>query len=414
MNWFIKPRITKAFADAYPTYSIHITNMNYSILKNRFGFDSVSLRADDGTFLSTMGQFSVSGVSWTHLLWGRSLAFNDFANSVVDVHDIVIAFPQFQYKLNCESLHISMPDSEIVVNALELQPPVDDEQFFAQSKFRKTRYRLVIPQCRATGLSCLELLNGKNYRARAAQIYNASLSVLINKDKPVNSNSLSPRMPNVVLSSIKESIQIDSIRIMNGRLIYNERFGVGLEPAVLTFDSMQVSICGIDNHGNISDTAVICAQGMLMNTGAMSLRMSIPVASPEFSFRYSGFLSGMNLSEFNPFIEVAEHKRFKTGSLQSAVFDVQVISGSAKGNVRALYKDMKIISINSSTGSESGVGNTIVSFIANNMKLRTTNIPDKLDSMKIGEVKYMRKSDETFFEYAWFALRSGIGDVVGF
>jgi hypothetical protein len=414
VNRFIKPRITKAFAEAYPAYLIRIADMNYSVLKNRFGFDSLALSAVDGTFSSNMGQFSVSGVSWTHLLWGGSLAPKDFANSVVDAHNIVLNFPQLQYELHCELLRISVRDSEIVVNALELHPPVDDEQFFARSKFRKTRYHFAIPQCRFTGLACLELLQGKNYRAHTAQIYDGSLSVLINKDKPVISNSSSPRMPNVLLSSIKKSVQIDSIRIMNGRLIYGEIFGVGLKPAVLTFDSLQIMAEGIGNTPDCGDTVVIRAHGILMNTGAMSLRMSMPVASQEFSFRYSGFLSRMNLSKFNPFIEIAEHKRFKTGSLQSAVFDVHVIAGSAKGNVRALYKDLKLVSINGSTGSESGVGNTIVSFIANNIKLRTTNMPDKLDSMKIGEVKYRRKSEEAFLEFAWFALRSGIGDVVGF
>ncbi|MBF8296940.1 MAG: hypothetical protein HW389_3485, partial [Bacteroidetes bacterium] len=94
VNRFIKPRITKAFAEAYPAYSIRIANMNYSVLKNRFGFDSVALSSVDGRFSSNTGKFSVSGISWMHLLWGGSSSASDFANSVVDAQDIVLNLPK--------------------------------------------------------------------------------------------------------------------------------------------------------------------------------------------------------------------------------------------------------------------------------------------------------------------------------
>ncbi len=51
VNRYIKPRITKAFAEAHPAYSICVADMHYNVLKNRFGFDSVALRAVDGSFL---------------------------------------------------------------------------------------------------------------------------------------------------------------------------------------------------------------------------------------------------------------------------------------------------------------------------------------------------------------------------
>jgi len=412
-NKFLKFRITQAFEEAYPTYSIRIAGVHYKIWENRLECDSVKIMKTDSTLSCSVTKLSVSGIGRMQVLWGGSVASDKLASSHAEAQDIVLTFIQSQYELRCARLQVSVPDSVLAIEILEFHPPVDDEQYFAGSKFRRTRYNLVIPQCRVAGLDCLGLLQRKNYRARAAQIYDASLSVLVNKDKPFNGDSSSPRMPNVILSLIKESMQIDSIGLKNGRLMYNERFGVGLEPAVLTCDSMQVMVEGIGNTAARGDTAVIQAQGILMDTGAMSVRISMPVASPELSFRYSGFLSGMNLSKFNPFIEISENKRFKTGILHTAAFHIDVTAGRASGSVRAVYEDLKIVAIENLTGSESGVVNTFVSFFANNMKLRTTNMPDKLGSMKIGQVKYERKRKETFFEFAWFALRSGISDVVG-
>ena len=102
------------------------------------------------------------------------------------------------------------------------------------------------------------------------------------------------------------------------------------------------------------------------------------------------------------------------GILQNATFDVNVTAGRASGRVRVIYRDLSIAFRNSRTGSERGAYNRITSYIANAAKIRGTNVPDESGSMKIGEVKYTRKPDDTFLQLVWFSLRSGVGDVVGF
>lgn len=414
VNRFIKPRITEAFAEAYPAYAIRIAHMNYSFLRNRFGVDSVALSAVDSTFSGTIGPFSVSGIGWMHLLWGGTLGPKDFANSVVDVHDIVLNFPQEQYALRCGLLRVSVPDSEIVMEALKLQPTGDDEQFFAGTKFRRTRFRLIVPRARVMGLACLEVLEGKNYRTRSAQIHDLYLDVLINKDKPFPKDTASPLMPQDILSSIQETLQVDSLQIMNGRLKYGERFGVGARPAVITFDDMQVLAEGIANHGGSGAALVIQARGIFMKAGTMKMRMSIPVASPVFSYQYSGSLGRMEVSALNGFLETAEQMRIKEGVIEKATFEVNVVSGRASGNVRVVYRDLIFAAINKKTGSEKGLFDRIASWIANNYKFRGTNVPDESGAMKSGEVKYARKPGEFFMEFTWFALRSGVGNLVGF
>jgi hypothetical protein len=414
VNGFIKPRIVEAFAEAYPAYSIRIADINYSVFKNRFGFDSVALSAVDGTFSSNMGPFFVSGIRWMHLLWGGSLAPNDFAGSVLEARDIVLNLPQQQYEIRCGLLRVSVPDSEIVVEALKYHPSGDDDQFFAMSNFRRTRFRLVVPHARVLGLACLELLEGNSYRTRSTQIHDVFLDVLINKEKPYAKDTVGPLMPNEILSSIQGILQVDTLRIMNGGVKYGERFAIGANPALITLDSMQVLAEGIANHGDRGAAVVIQAHGYFMKTGAMKARMSIPVGSPDFSFQYSGSLGTMDLSALNAFLEPAEQMRVKAGVLQAATFEISVASGRASGNVRAIYRDMILAAINKQTGSEKGFSDGITSFIANTFKVRGTNEPDKSGSIKIGEVKYSRKREEFFLEFTWLALRSGVGDVVGF
>jgi hypothetical protein len=122
----------------------------------------------------------------------------------------------------------------------------------------------------------------------------------------------------------------------------------------------------------------------------------------------------MDLSGLNSFIEVSDQIRIKTGMLRSAAFDIDVHAGSATGNVRAVYTNLIIASINGRTGSENGVIDRFASWISRNVKIRRSNTPDGSGALKAGTVKYARKNDDPFLGFTWFALRSGVGDVVGF
>lgn len=411
---FIKPRILEALAEAYPGTAIRIGEMHYSPMTNRFGFDSVALSGIDTTFSGTIGSFSASGISWLHLLRGGRLDLNDFAGASVEARDVVLTLPQSRYQLRCGRLWISVADSEMVVDSLTIAPSGDDESLFAGSTFRQTRYRVAIPSASVVGCAFLDLLNRTSYRARFVHIQNPFVGIVINKEKPFRTEESPPRMPGEILSSIEETLRVDSVRISNALLMYGERFAVGARPALITVDNLEALATGIANHGDSAAALVVHAEGRFMKTGAMYLHMSMPIAATNFSYTYSGAMGGMDASALNPFLETAEQMRLKTGVLQGATFEIDVASGRASGSVRAIYTDLSLAAINKETGSEKGFADGIASFFANNFKLRTTNVPDGSGSLEVGEVNYTRKGDEFFMEFTWFALRSGLGDVVGF
>jgi hypothetical protein len=414
VNKYVKPRIIKAFVKAYPAYSIRIANMNYSVLKNRFGFDSVALKAADGTFSGNMNSFTVSGICWMHLLWGGSLTPNDFGSSIVVAHDIGLNFQQSHYRLRCGLLRASVPASEMVTDSIRYYCVEDDEQFFAASQFRQTRFRFDVPQMKIAGLDYLTLLQENIYRAKSITTHDMFADILVNMDKPYDKNSSNPQMPNEALSSMKGIVNVGSVNIVNGRLKYCERVVVKGTPGVIAFNKVNVSVSGIANHTAHPDTAVIHADGLFMNSGTMTLFMAIPLTSTDFSIRYSGSLNTTDVTELNAFLEPMEHRRIKSGILQSATFDVNVIAGRASGALRVVYKDLSIAVLNKNTGSEKGIFNRISSLAGEAFVIRRTNMPNGKGSMKIGKIQYTRNPDDYFLQFAWFALRTGVQDVVGF
>jgi hypothetical protein len=410
VNRFIEPRIKKAFAAAYPAYSLRMTGMHFNVFTNRFGFDSVSLRAVDGEFSSSAVSFSVSGIGWAHLLWGGTLAADDFTNSMAEGQDIELNLRKYQYRLRCKLIRMSVPKSEIVTESLNLEPLGGDKQFFDGSPFRKTRLNVVTRRCSVEGLAFLEILKGENYHAHSVEIRDAEIDVLLNKDRPDGKDTSGPFMPNEILGSIKRKVNVDRVSITNGQLKYSERFDPDAKPSFITFDSMNVLAEGIANYGPVGSVFVVHADTKFADAGTMTLNMTFPVASPDFSFKYSGSLSGMDLRPINSFLEISDQMRIKSGVLEGVTYDIQVVSGHAKGSVNGVYRELSMASITKSTGSEKGVSNAIKTFVANTFKIRKDNVPG---AMKIGRIRYDRVPDDPFFQYAWFSLRTGVQDVLG-
>lgn len=414
INTFLKGRITEGFRKAYPEYSIRIGRMHYDIRENRIVFDSLALTTKDSSLYCTVASYSASQIGWLELLWARGLVPSGFTGTVLDAHGIVVNFPLKNYELRFEQVRVSVPDSGMAVKGLSLHPSGGDERLFSRSKFRQTRFRIAVPHAAVTGLACLELLQGKGYRARSVSIGDPFLDVLINKEKAARKETSSPLMPHQIFALIKEHIEVDSVNVWNAALKYGERIAPGIKPAVITLEAMQVSVVGIDTHGETGNKVEVVAKGTFMRSGEMNLRMSLPLSSPDVVFQYSGSVGRMDLSALNPFLETAEQVRIKEGVLFSGTFDINVRAGHATGGVRTVYKNLRIAAINKHTGSEGGVFDAIASFVANNVTIRSNNIPDNSGAMKIGTVNYTRQEDDAFFQFAWFALRSGLGDVVGF
>jgi hypothetical protein len=412
INGFLKGRITKAFTTAYPTDSLYLGDMHYNVWKNRLECDSITLKTSD--FTCRAATFSLSGIGLIKILRQSDFTPNTLANSEINALNIVFDFRKSRNELRLGILHISVPDSEIVIDSIKYYSLIDDELFFSKSEFRQTRFLFDIPQVQIMGLDCPALLQGISFIAKKVNIHDMSIDILVNMDKPYDKNSPNPQMPNEALSSIKKLVKVDSLKIINGKMKYSERFALNRNPGKILINKANVTISEFSNQRTNPDTTIINGEGIFMNSSKMKLFMAIPLTSKDFSLRYSGSLSAMDVTELNSFIEPGEHQRIKSGILQSAAFNIVVISGRASGTLRAEYKDLTLAVINKETGSEKGIINRISSFFGKIFVIRGTNMPDDKGTMKIGETKYTRNPDDYFFQFIWFALRNGVADIVGF
>jgi hypothetical protein len=73
---------------------------------------------------------------------------------------------------------------------------------------------------------------------------------------------------------------------------------------------------------------------------------------------------------------------------------------------------LDIATLDKRTGTKEGLDNRIVSLMANVLKIRSSNVPDASGSTREGEVNYTRRPEDEFQQFVWFALRTGVLDVI--
>ena len=410
LNRYGKEKAERAFAEAHPGCVLRIGDLDYAVVANCLVAQSVTLSATNTTL--KVGRTSLTGVRWARLLWGTAALADVLADASLDATNLDVEFSQAHYGIRCARLRASVPGSELIAEGTELRTLAGDEEFFAAHDFRTVRFHVVVPECRVLGLAYGELLQGKSYRARTVHFSGPSFEALVNRDKPPKPFVKSPLMVHEALASIRQPLQVDSLSITNGHFEYCERLAVGADPAVLTFGAVSLFVEGIANRGETTAAIQLRGQGDLMNAGTMKVLMTIPIQPPDFSLHYSGSLNAMDLTRLDAFLGIAEHIRIKSGSAQEASFEIEVTDGQARGRVRAIYRDLEMAVLDKQTGTEKGFDNRVASFLMNELKFRNSNAPDATGSMKEGKVNYTRRPDDEFQQFAWFALRTGVLDVI--
>jgi hypothetical protein len=410
LNGYVKGKIERSFAEAHPRSSLRIGRMGYATGANRLAARFVTVTAGNSTFRA--GRISLTGVRWTQFLGGKAAPAEILANARLEATDIEMEFPGPHYEIRCARLRASVPDSELIAEVTELLPLAGDEEFFAADSYRKTRFRVSLPECRVSGLAFGELLMGSSYRARSVHFIRPSFDALTNRDRPPRPFVKSPRMVNEALAAIRQPLHIDSLCIADGYVAFCLQMAAGAAPGALTFTEVDLNAEGITNRGEASAAIRLRAQGNIMDAGLLKVLMTIPLTLADFSLHYSGSLGEMDLTRLGPFISIVEHYNISSGRAKRAEFEITVASGRARGSVRANFSDLTVAVLDKTTGSKHGLDNRIASFLANQFKIRGTNSPEASAPMKVGRVNYRRKPRDTFLQVVWYALKSGVLDVI--
>lgn len=414
LNGYVRPRLEQSFATRLPGAALRLGTLRYDIWRDRLRCASLHL-ALPGRAPLTTGAVSLAGVHWTGLLAETPDAAQILRDARLEIADLAAsALPLAggEYHLRFARLHISVPAAEIALHGLTLRPTVSDEAFFAADPYRRIRYHVAIADVGARGVDFAAMLAGRAYRADSLEIRAPQFESYVNREKPRRPSTRIPPMPHEALAAVDVPLALGRLTVTDGSLRVMGRRFAGAEPGVLTFTAFGLTARGIANAPAGGQTIEVQASTRLMDAAPLTVDLSLPVAPAALAYRYSGKLGAMDLTRLNSYLSGTGSFEIKTGRTEGAEFSVEVVDGHARGVLKGVYRDLHVTVLDRETGADDGVVTRVATVLANQIKVRHENTPDVPGAMTDGKIDYARTAEDTFLQFSWAALRTGISDLL--
>jgi len=204
-------------------------------------------------------------------------------------------------------------------------------------------------------------------------------------------------------------IQIDSIGLLNGNVIYTEHAEEANEPGSINFNEISVKMYKITNdtiYKTENDSSELRGDALLMGKGKMTILLKGRIFDSQNTFSLNGTLSAMDANELNPILEKNAFIYATSGKIDSMNFSFTANNARATGKMILLYHGLDIAVKNKQTDDTTAFRERFISLIVNR-KVSDSN-PIANDDVREGIIDYERDPEKFLLDYYVKSILSGI------
>lgn len=319
------------------------------------------------------------------------------------------------YTFYAGNISLSTAEELIKVDSFRVKPNYPVYEFSRKLGYQTDRMDIEINSILAHGFDFDKMLNEGKVDICKFDMSGFMLEAFRDKRVTFPEWHRSP-MPQDLLRKLPFDLYIDTLDFDNMHLTYGEMVEKAREPGHIHFNNMHGTVLNITNDSlriMKNNAIALHMEGLLMNQGELDAHLHLLMNHPNDTFAFHASLSRMDLSDFN--------------SLSRNLFGVAIKKG--KGRVDSLlifgnkeyetgylmfpYRKFRIQMVNRHTGRQGGIGSGILTFLANNILLKSNN-PRFGKPVRKGVVFYRRDPHKSILNYLWKGTLSGVESTLGY
>ncbi|MCC9167705.1 hypothetical protein [Pontibacter harenae] len=313
------------------------------------------------------------------------------------------------YEFSIAKLRTSLSSQTLVIDSLELEPLFETDEYQDKLEYAEDRIELTLPKIEMQGLKLYALFNNQEIIASKISLLEPELNMYRDRRVDEDPNRRPPTLQSM-LRNVKYFVQIDTIAVGGGEIIYSEIAADGVEPGVLTLDDTKLLFTNITNDTlQLREKSIVTVVGSssFMGKSLLKANFEFHMDHPEDLYTYEGTLEPMKFEAFNPLFEKIMFFRMESGSINEAKFNVRATEHISEGQVHLLYDDLKMQMIDKNDPGNPGFFLNAGSWLINNLVVKDNN-PSKLGNYREGNIKVERDYTKSVFNHMSSAMTSGI------
>jgi hypothetical protein len=312
--------------------------------------------------------------------------------------------------LSVGELQGSFRDSTLRIGHAALLPARTILETFRRGRYRKDRIALAVDSLSAAGVDWRGALRDGAIPMRSLTVDAPDLVVHSDKRLPKRPGE-GARKPILqeTLARFGRPLAVDTLRIRNGRVRYQERTAGGRGTGEVDFQDLDARITGLrwGPDERPGEMVRLDLTAKLWGIGAMVLAIRAPVAAERAMADIDLFVGPMPLTLFNRIATAVAPMDLREGMLDSARVRGTIVGDRAVGEVRPYYRDLSIRPQGGSGGPLGWLKRGAASVVANSFVVRDEN-PDDEGILMVGPFDRTRLPGQTFWPFAWTFTRDGL------
>lgn len=305
-------------------------------------------------------------------------------------------------------LSITAEDSTLRVDQFALVPRQDRETFNKMIDTAKDWLDIKAAEVR------LRHIQFDKWDTRG--IFNASMLEITGPDIFVYKDNRLPkrepqlqRLPSYLFKSVPLPFTIDSIKVVEGKVVYQEQVDNGQPHGEISFAALHATGHNLTNDSsrweNYPDF-VLNAQARFMDLADFDVTFTFPMPDAENTFIIEGKLGEFPAKKLNPVTRNLALVGISSGTIRGVDFQFEADIDSANGTLELEYEDLGIKFLDKDKPQKS---KGLLSFLAN-LVIKKDNKRGK--KFEIVELEYARPHTDPFFGYCWNVLKFGMMKLV--
>ena len=304
------------------------------------------------------------------------------------------------YITKVSSIKLNSAQGKLLIDSIFLTPKYGRYAFARKVGRQTDRFTLRIPKIAVAGLT----FDPRNDSTVISSIHidSAWLHVFRDKRFPFIKHHNVP-LPVAMIRKFPFALQIDSVKISDAKIVYEEFPEKGFHTGQVEFDDLNATLTHLNNRDSSAQgKATLIASAKLMGKGLITATFLLPYGKQQY--RAEGHVRNLPLPALNRAMENMAFVNIESGKLNDLYFNFYYNDDHSKGSILVNYQDLKINGLTKEKQSHASEFKTwLINLFIKNDKDRTVS-----EAKRLGVIDFERDKRKAIFNVWWKSLLSGL------
>ncbi len=378
---------------------------------NTFTLDSVSIHARKFDIHPTASYLALDSednktLPAPFVFDPKPYRFLNTENIDIRIKNYTFQLPDKEHILKAKSIFLSTKDSILTADKVLFMPILDKVTFSEKQTYKKAWLYPQIQKLSINQFDFYSLLHHQELKMRSVYLDSVKFEIYRDRSLPSRTDYFPP-MPQDLLKELPFFVKIDSIKLKNGNIIYEEKLATKAQAGRLTFENTEAIFLNITNQPDSlkkqSFQSVLAGTTYIMGQGKFDIEARFFLNDPKNLHTLKGELGEMPMTSFNAMLEYVFPVRIKSGIIKGGKFDLKLNDRTSKGKMWLRYNNLKVEVIN----------RKFASFVANSFVVTNHNPSRTFAPIRTGEMKSRRNPSRSIFSYWGYSVLNGFKTSIG-